>query len=547
VTDTGTGSVPIGRTDLFPPDELAGVTALCRDQWSTACGLRFVLPIEYPVGSYPERCARVDAFTFDGRHNRFWRRADLPTMDLFPHLAAFVNIDEFANSTATWWAADHDEMLWLTGSKARVQFELVLADDRRLGFGITGAQFVLFRLDLGFLVLDVRPTGDLVEDWFDLQHYFRFFARRGDHRGRRIALRHSKSRSAPPTSPLFTGVLQGGDARMVADGRAGGELDGRSLDCLLPLINLLLSTARLVDGEPERALDDRGRGVPGGGVREGFTPGEMLTYSALFLDGVAERFDARVLARCVNRFHCGQVVSPVDESGNGTQVWRYKERQVLFATIAGSGFLATGGLDGDEHFWKSVLPSHLRGIYFVLFLLVAYQRLALIRLSEEVAERSLERHDLGRFTQIHERVLEFTARGLFTQVARHPHHHQFYKALQQASAVAELQQEVRDEVAALKEYAGSVHQKAEEERGEHIAARSRRLQYLLGVLSVLAAINLWASKWPRFGSLSRGLSLLVTLAALAVAGVVVGLIARARSTRSAQAARAAESGGGSPP
>lgn len=509
--------------------------------------LRFVLPIEYPVGSYPERCVRVDAFTFDGRHNRFWRRADFPKMDVLPHLGAFVNIDEFANSTATWWTADHDELLWLTGSKAGVRFELVLAHGQRLGFSLVRAQFVLFRLDLGFLVLDVRPTTDLVEDWFDLQHYFRFFARRGDHRGKRIALRQSKPRSAGPTSPLFTDVLHGSDARTVAHSRADSELDGRFLDCSLPLINLFLSTARLADGEAERVLDDRGRGVAGSGVREGFAPGEMLTYSALFLDGVAERFDARVLTRSVNRFHCGQVVSPFDESGHATQVYRYKERQVLFATIAGSGFLATGGLDGDDHFWTGVLPSHLSGIYFVLFLLVAYQRLALIRLSQEVAEQSLERQDLGRFTQIHERVLEFTARGMFTQVARHPHHHQFYQALQRANAVAELQQEVRDEVGALKEYAHSLHQKAEEERGERVAARSRRLQYLLGVLSVLAAINLWASKWPRFGSLSRGLSLLVTLVALAVAAVVVALVVRARSKRSVERTRAADTGDGSPP
>lgn len=541
MTDTGTGSAPIERTDLFPPDELAGVTALCRDEWSTACVLRFVLPIEYPAGSYPERCARVEAFTFDGRRNRFWRRADFPTLDLFPHLGAFVNIDEFANSTATWWTADHDELMWLTGAKAGVESELVLADGRRLGFGIAEAQLVLFRLDLGFLVLGVTPCGDRVENWFDLQHYLRFFARRGSNRGRRIALRKSESRSRRPTSPLFTAVWDTSDGNVLREGGADGKGDERFLECLLPLINLLLSSVRLVQGEPGPALDDHGRGASGSGLREGFTPGEMLTYSALFLDGAAEHFDAQVLARSVNRFHCGQLVSPFHEAGQETQVFRYKERQVLFATTEGAGFVATGGLDGGEHFWSSVLPSHLRGIYFVLFLLVAYQRLALTRLSEEVAERSLERHDLGRFTQIHERVLEFTGRGLFTQVARHRHHHSFYRALQQANAVAELHQEVRDEVEALQEYAASVRQKVEQERDKRIAAQYRRLEYLFGAVSLLAAINLWAAKWPRFGSISRGLSLLITLAAVvAVAAVVVAVLMRLRSARASPRARAGQ-------
>jgi hypothetical protein len=520
----GGGATEPESEDGSAPVDLIGVKALCRGEWKSACWLRFVLPLEYARGSYARRCEAVHTFVFEERNSPLWRLEELPKDDLLPHVADYLNVADFGESTASVWKAEPNELMWLTGQKSGVAWELMLPG-RKLGFRIEQAHLALFRLDLGFLILDVRPTDETASEWFDLQHYFRFFATRG----RSIALTQTDAPPAGRTSPLFAPEAGG----VALEPETAGGARQAHVNNHLPLINLLLSTARLGPVEPAAPLDEFGRGVRTvtGNlcVRELSAPGEMLTFSMLCLAGTSEDSDQYILARCVNRFHSRQVISPFEAAASTPELVPYGDRKWFYLSIEGSGFLATDSSNDHGDFWSRQLPSHVRGVYFWLFLLVTFQRFALNRLSSEVAESTLSRRDVDTFTAIHERVLELSGRGLFAQVARHRHHHRFYQALQRANEIEQLHQEVRDEVEALKEYATSVAQSQEKEREKRAVVHGRRLEYLLALLSVLAAFNLWSSKWPHLFSLSRPISLLVTLVvALIAAATVVAIVRRLR-------------------
>ena len=143
--------------------------------------------------------------------------------------------------------------------------------------------------------------------------------------------------------------------------------------------------------------------------------------------------------------------------------------------------------------------------------MATYQRLALSRISEEVADATLDKLP-ETFAAIYNRVLEFTGRGLFAQVSSSQHHHRFYSLCQTVFQVSELHREVRDEVEAMKEFSESVVQ----ERAEKVA---RRLDTLIAVITgVLIPLQVWIAvfadrviKWPVAGSVSPTLSLWLTL------------------------------------
>ena len=76
-------------------------------------------------------------------------------------------------------------------------------------------------------------------------------------------------------------------------------------------------------------------------------------------------------------------------------------------------------------------------------------------LSREVSEHWLRGGEKERtviFERIRDRLLEFTARGYFTQVMQREHHHRVYRKWQEVFQLERLYQEVSEEVREMHEY-----------------------------------------------------------------------------------------------
>jgi hypothetical protein len=170
----------------------------------------------------------------------------------------------------------------------------------------------------------------------------------------------------------------------------------------------------------------------------------------------------------------------------------------------------------DEPFWRGTLPNHLRNIYRFLFQFVLYQRLLLLRLSENVARDWLDQQRrYNAFEETRRDFLAFTARGEFGQLSRLEHHHRFYKRWQKILEVQALYDEVKNEVYEM--------------QGALVEHRTRRIERLIASLGIVLggsgafagiANLLGLGKQIQIGSLSEaagiGLGLVLVLGLLVI-------------------------------
>jgi len=467
-------------------EELAGVKVRSTGDWEQASSLRFVLPVEYPPGTYEERCATTAEFRLPDRKERFWR-LDREPENLLPHIANYltgahgeVSTETTKQSTATLFKAHPDELRCLAGSRQATWTLTPRGPHREIPFRVEAACLVLFRLDLGFFAFDLKPLTESAADWFDALHHLRFFA---DQRGGTVDVKEDPRR---PNSPELT-------FQTLIEGVAAAA-------------SLPVDTA---PAAPDGAKKKKKKAVE--------LPKQMFSYAVLFLTGVKEANDPLLIERCQGAFAPHQPVEPPEVPSDApTGLLERGSRQWLFTSLEGAGMLATGPLP-DVAFFPVTLPQHLRREYYFMYLLVTYQRLTLSRISADVARDTLRAERIKAFTAIHERVLTFTGRGLFAQVTRNQHHHSFYRLCQRVDQIDDLHEEVRDEVEAMREYAQSV-------REEHNEKVSHRLETLIGVITgvlipLQVAIALFADRvihWPVVGKLSNSGSAEFTLGFLAV-------------------------------
>ena len=512
------------ESDAVGASDLAGTRVLSTGPWSSATSIRFILPLSVATGSYAQRRNVAVASPLPGRTSPLWRPFPLPVEDLMPHVARYLNGPGGDASTATILSADVNELAWLTGGTEGV-ITIRLRGNRELPFRMVGAHLLLFALDIMMLVIDVRPEREADTDaWFDLIHYGRFFA---GTRSRPIILTRPRGRAAKAA----LGVLRAWApdvATAPSDDAEGAEL--LRLNDMAPLLEVLLQTVS-VGGERADIRASSGAETAADQFRQLNIPGQMLVYSVMFLDledrdGSSDQVQA-LLERTVGQHHSGRQIDAGPRLAHTDPVFPYRNLQWLYASSEGGGFLSLRGNTSD--FDRTILPAHLRSEYFLAYCFATFQRFALLRLSDEVAERALDR--TRPFGDTQRRVLEFTGRCMFVQIAQSQHHHAWYSHVQRQQQVAELHQEVREEVSAFLEF--------QQTRSAEIRERrSRATEALVAVITgtvvpvqfVAALFPDKVKDWPYLRAISINVQAYGALL-LVVALIVVTYVALRRAGR----------------
>ena len=161
-------------------------------------------------------------------------------------------------------------------------------------------------------------------------------------------------------------------------------------------------------------------------------------------------------------------------------------------------------------------------------------------LSQQVAEvwpRVKDQARVEDFEPIRDALLEFTARGMFTQVMQREHHHRCYRKWQEIFQIKELYEEVRDEVREMHDFlrmkrAEETLRLAEdrEERETRIEKRLKYLGLIFGVPALIIGflgINLFGITAKEDG-VSIWRALLICVGSGAVGGLIMWLAGRVR-------------------
>ncbi len=390
-----------------------------------------------------------------------WKRQRFPEGAMLPHVAAYLNPREAPGSgpatdgrspiipTAYLFEVENNTMASPAGLGVKAAWALAFRREAPVSFAFEQIQLLLFRVGVGLLTVRTRPWTDSLAEWLRFTHYFRYMHNRAD-----AWLVAQLNSGKDQTSPFFPRVAGGLPQE---PGGLPGQMDGRRTfgDILSPL----LCTGNL-PSDPA--------GTPW--WRDVFVPGEMLPFTALFADTPPDEASvpdevAHLVYRARNFFHIGQGLRPAPEDlrlVDHSALLPYDEGQWFTFSLDGGAFVACDAPRND--FFRKTLPEHLRTSYFLLFLLALHQRFALIGLSDAVAASWLIHEDKGvtreqieeqreaNFTRIRDLLLSFIARGYFTQVMQHEHHHRCYRKWQETFQIEQLYREVKDEVQEMYQY-----------------------------------------------------------------------------------------------
>jgi len=356
---------------------------------------------------------------------------------------------------------------------------------------LTDVQLSLFRVGVGFLTFSAKPKSQEIADWLDFLHSFRFI------RGQRgVGLRMERRTGIDQISPFFPQPAGGSEKH--PDGKGN----------FAEIVNAILNTAA-IEGDTKGA----------DWWQEVFVPGQLIPFATLYVDGqdMSEKDIAELLYRVRNFFPSERVIQPApdDLRFDHPSLLAYAERMWFVFSLEGGAFVAVNAPETD--FFRRELPSHLRNEYFLLFLLTLHQRFALMSLSQQVSEHWL-RGDEGErakaFERIRDTLLEFTARGYFSQAMQREHHHRVYQRWQEIFQLERLYQEVSDEVREMHEFLQMRQSKKLEERLNF-------LTFVIGIPALLfgfLSINLY-----RITAKEEGLPIWWALS-LTVIAFVIGLI-----------------------
>ena len=471
--------------------ELAQVRVMCSGEWARASSILFLLPLWFPKSTYAQRKKQaVEAtLTIGGKSVPFWEPFALSSRVLLPHVRRYLNIGG-DGTTGTLLSVNPIIIDWLTGPReADSCWTLNLSNQGSLRFQLLQAHLFLYQLDIAFICLELRASSDLAADWFNLLHYVRFFT--GD-RARKIQV--TTRELANVAEALRT---------LAAPSNAMISSKTKNLTVTLPsiasILDVLLDTVSL-EGEPHFPLTQSIANVGPRAIEQPGVEGQLLTYPNLMFasHGNASanaNLGLSLVSRAKGAHHAGQRISS-HESVNATEgILPYAEDQWFFASSEGGGFVAIQSNEmvaSPDPFQARTLPNHVRQDYFFAFSYSAFQRFALIRLSEEVASQTFKSTD--KFTGVQGQVLEFTGRALFSQISQSQHHHRYYDLALRVHQVNEFHKEVSQEVNAFREY----QQGVDRDRRER---RSRKIQILLAVLTGII-IPSSVSAWPHLRHVS---------------------------------------------
>jgi hypothetical protein len=419
--------------------------------------VRFVYPFVFEPEAFDAHTVAIYAACWPGRERplQVWQEAAFPEEDLLSHVARYLNPPAGTPPTARLWEMHGDALQSPRGLGAGGGVEWTLRwKGQEVPFRLEDVELALFRVGVGFLTVQARPLSDRVDDWLDFLYAFRFV------RGQRgVDIRLRRRVTADAYEPYFPAVAGGSETHP-----EGAGVLGEVLDALLQTVTV--------------------HGDAGRWWRETFVPGQLLPYAVVYVDGVRADEAALLLYRIRHFFPSRREICPAPEDLrlDHDAYLTYADRQYFLFSLEGAAFVAFDAPATD--FFRRELPDHLRVRYFLLYLLALHQRFTLIQLSEAVSDHWLGRTASEReraFERIEDRLLTFTARGYFTQVMQHEHHHRIYRRWQEVFQLDELYREVSDEVHAM-------HSLLLVRRSQLEEAATRRLERLVGFLGLVIGI-----------------------------------------------------------
>lgn len=420
----------------------------------------FAFPFKFEADNfdqYVKALSDAECGSSEKRH-RVWIKDKFPDKELLPHVASYLNAAAPRKSTAAMLRMDPNVLTSKAGLGVNSPWILELPGEHEdVAFLLDGIQLTLSRFGIGFLTFRVRPTSQELSSWLDFFHYFRFF---GPGRGRRI---QGQRRTGPGTvEPFFPEAACAATPDKEAQQQASGE--GR----FDKIIEAVLATGETTESG-------------GHWWKAAYVPGQFIPFVSLYVDEYAEEPTDELIHRVRNFFHAEQEMCPCDDDlrFDHPGLLPYAQRQWFVLSRDGCAFLA---IDAPKTpFFREAMPDHLGKHYFLIFELVLHQYFALAELSANVAEHWLggAETDLAGFEkrrrQAFEKnlgaLLDFNARGLFSQVCHREHHHRFYAKLQQFYTIDRLHDEVRDEIREM-------HDSLMMQRTEAVQQRLRTLELL---------------------------------------------------------------------
>jgi len=419
-----------------------------------------------------------------------WRKASFPRDDLLAHVERYLNPPEDIAPTSLIWEMDANTLQSPSGMGGKADWFLVLSR-KEIQFELISVQLSLFRIGVGFLVVYAKPKSDEVEKWFDFLHYFRFVS------GQRGVGLKLKLRTGREEVKSFFPQPAGGVEKHPDGTGMFGEI-----------ISAILNTAS-VEGDPK---DENW-------WKEVFIPGQLIPFAILYIEekDIDDEAIAKLLYRVRNFFPWERIIQPTPEDlkFDHPSLLAYAERMWFVFSLEGGAFVAFNAPKTD--FFRRELPVHLQREYFLLFLLPLHQRFTLISLSQRVSENWLSGDERGRiraFESIRDTLLEFMARGYFSQVMQREHHHRVYRRWQETFQLDRLYQEVSDEVREMHEF-------LQMRQSERLERRLNFLTFVIGIPALLfsfLSINIY-----RITTNEEGLSLWLALV-LAFFAFSVGLL-----------------------
>jgi hypothetical protein len=309
-----------------------------------------------------------------------------------------------------------------------------LAKNSRKTFAV---QLALFKVGVGLLTVRVSPESHDISDWLTFLSVFRHV------RGQRSNSVRAQKRGRDSETgiirelPFFPEPAGGTDLPDDSDGQRH----------FIEILDALLHTADLPNNE-------------GQWWQEVFIPEQTLPFATLFVDGLTPDQIPPLIYKLRNFFPSWQGPNPAPEDlrlDNPTLI-PYAANQWFIFSLDGGAFLACDApreIPRDREFFMKTLPDHLRDQYFILFVLVLHQRFLLMSLSQQVAEtwpKVRSEAKVKDFEPIRDTLLEFAARGMFTQVMQREHHHRCYRKWQEVFQIKDLYDEVRDEVREMHDF-----------------------------------------------------------------------------------------------
>jgi hypothetical protein len=384
-------------------------------------------------------------------------------------------------------------------------------------------QLALFADGVGFLTVRAKPDSSSLDDWLTFLSLFRFV------RGQRTnGVRAQKRRLEPETNLVHEMPFFPEPAGGVANHSDGSGYFTEVLDSLLRTAN--------------RPHEE------GEWWSEVFIPEQTLPFATLFVDDIPPAEIPELLYRVRNFFTPAQGSNPAPEDLrlDHQSLIPYAREQWFVFSLDGGAFVACNAPQDtprDREFFRRTLPDHLRDQYFILFLIVLQQRFLLMSLSQQVAgvwPKVKHQSKIEDFEPIRDALLEFAARGMFTQVMQREHHHRCYRKWQETFQIKELYDEVRHEVREMhdflrmkraedtlrltKENQRKLKEKAEADAAleKRIEKRLRFIGFVFGVPTLIIAflgINL-------FGVTSQtdGMSIWLALALSVGSGILGSLV-----------------------